>query len=348
MTNLGISSIAEALEAIKQGEFVIVMDNEDRENEGDLIMPAEYATEESLAFMIRYCSGVICAPATQDRINKYKLPLMVPNNTEVRKCKFTVSIDLKYNTSTGISAADRAATIRAMTEPTTIAEDFNRPGHVFPLLAQDGGVLARAGHTEAAIDLAKLAGCTPVGYLCEINDDRGRMMRRSELQMFAKEHKLHMITISDLIRYRCANETLIRLESHRRGCPTPFGHWDVFEFSSMVGKECYHALVYGSIQTQNPVLVHFVDRGIDGTLEAEWAKEIIGKRGSGIVVYSTGNEELIDISGELMASQSIFGMKVQVLQHFGVTSVKLLGRTRPTFDLDGFGVQIVGHVKSGL
>lgn len=342
--NTGLSSIEDAIKAVQRGEFVIVMDNEDRENEGDLIMPADFATEQALAFMIRYCSGVICTAATPERIDELDLPLMVSNNTEAHRCKFTVSVDYKHGTSTGISALDRARTIHALADSKAKAADFNRPGHVFPLVAQNGGVIARAGHTEAAVDIARLAGCSPVGYLCEINDDLGRMMRRPELETFSAQHKLHMITISDLIRYRFCHEVLIEKSSVEEKIVTPFGEWKMVEFNSLVGQETYHALIFGDVSNRNDVVVHYVRPGIHGSIEAEWAKEYVSKQAErGILIYADDQDELIRVSGELMAKQSIFGMGVQIVKALGVSSMSVLSKQKPEFDLNGFGVQISSH-----
>ncbi|RHY26182.1 hypothetical protein DYB32_007833 [Aphanomyces invadans] len=225
-----------AVQAIREGKFVVVMDNEDRENEGDLITAAEKATEESLAFMIRYSSGVVCAPLTVQRINDLQLPMMVPNNTEVRKCKFTITVDLDEGNTTGISAADRARTIRALADPNVPARAFNRP---------------------ASVDLARLAGCTPAAYICEINDDNGRMLRRPQLEVFAETHNLPLITISDLIRYRFSHET---------------------------------ALVVGDV-TSTGTLVHFVQGTLEGSIEAQFAHQHIVRQGkAGVLVFVPGYE----------------------------------------------------------
>ncbi|EQC25648.1 hypothetical protein SDRG_16503 [Saprolegnia diclina VS20] len=338
--NLGTSTVAEALEGLKKGQFVVVMDNEDRENEGDLIMPAQLATEASLAFMIRYSSGVICAPLTSDRIDELQLPLMVPNNTEVRKCKFTITVDLNEGTTTGISAADRAATIRALADPNVKARSFNRPGHIFPLLAVDGGVLSRAGHTEAAVDLARLAGCTPAAYICEINDDNGRMLRRPQLETFATTHGLHLITISDLIRYRFSHETLIQRVGAAEPLSTPFGACRKVAYTTTFDATRFDALVVGNISATG-AHVYFVDGSIEGSIEAQFALQwLTANKANGVLVFVPGYEALVDVSGELMAKQSIFGMGLQILQEMGASSAVLLAKTAPVFDTKGFGTAI--------
>ncbi|RHY19062.1 hypothetical protein DYB25_005579 [Aphanomyces astaci] len=383
-TNVGTSSVEDALQAIRDGKFVVVMDNEDRENEGDLITAAEKATEESLAFMIRYSSGVVCAPLTVQRINELQLPMMVPNNTEVRKCKFTVTVDLDEGNTTGISAADRARTIRALADPTVSASAFNRPGHVFPLVSVDGGVLARgnsphvlssflvislhmmdvAGHTEASVDLARLAGCTPAAFICEINDDYGRMLRRPQLEVFAQTHQLHLITISDLIRYRFSRETVVQRLTEPTVLHTPFGAATKITFGStyddqrcvpwmsvhddessqfsndMCGCSRYDALVVGQV-TSTGTLVHLVQGTLEGSIEAQFAHQHIVRQGkAGVLVFVPGYEGLVDVSGELMAQQSIFGMGLQILRQLGATSVVLVAATAPLFDTNGFGIDV--------
>jgi 3,4-dihydroxy 2-butanone 4-phosphate synthase/GTP cyclohydrolase II len=200
----GFASIPDVIAAIARGEMVVMVDDEDRENEGDLIMAAEFATPEALAFIVRHSSGVVCAPLTAARCEDLRLPLMVEQNTESHRTAFTDSVDLIEGTSTGISAADRAATLRALADPERSFTAFARPGHIFPLRAREGGVLKRAGHTEAAVDLARLAGCAPVGVICEIQNDDGTMARLPELIVYAQRHGLKIGTIADLIDWRRA------------------------------------------------------------------------------------------------------------------------------------------------
>src|SRR2546421_133838 len=199
---MGFAKIEDAVAAIGRGEIVVVVDDEDRENEGDLIMAAEFATAEKIAFFVRHTSGVICMPLTGERCDELELPLMVHDNTESHRTAFTVSVDFRHGTTTGISAADRATTIQALIDPGTRPKDLARPGHIFPLRYREGGVLKRAGHTEAAVDLARLAGLSPAGVLAEVVNDDGTMARLPELERFAAEHDLAMISIADLIRYR--------------------------------------------------------------------------------------------------------------------------------------------------
>jgi len=347
--NAGTSSIEDAIVAMKAGKFVVVMDNEDRENEGDLIMAAEFATEESVAFMLRHTTGIICVPALAERINELQLPLMVENNTEVHKCKFTVTVDLKEGNSTGVSAADRARTIRALADPKVQAEAFNRPGHIFPLLAMDGGVLVRAGHTEAAIDLSRLAGGKPMGYICEMNDDMGRMMRRPQLEEFATKYDLPLITISDLIRYRVRTESLVTRRSKKDASVssqvvTPHGQFAAFEYESVISEsQSYEVLVYGDVAQKANVPVYFVEEGFVQSINAQWAQKHVVKHGAGILIYVNDSKKLLEISGELMARQSIFGMGMQIAKDLQVASVSLLSTEEKfAFDPQGFGVKVTG------
>ena len=246
--------IEQAVEAIGRGEVVVVVDDEDRENEGDLIMAAEAATPENIAFFVRHTSGVICAPLTGDRLDELDIPLMVRENTESHRTAFTYSVDLIAGTTTGISAADRAATLNALTDPATRAADLARPGHIFPLRYSEGGVLKRAGHTEAAVDLARLAGLYPAGVLCEIVNDDGTMARVPDLVEFCEEHGLLMISIAQLIKYRRQNEKLIRRIAEAR-MPTPWGDFTCYVYESLLDGEQQVAFVKGAVQGEDAVLV---------------------------------------------------------------------------------------------
>uniref|UniRef100_K3X3R1 3,4-dihydroxy-2-butanone-4-phosphate synthase n=1 Tax=Globisporangium ultimum (strain ATCC 200006 / CBS 805.95 / DAOM BR144) TaxID=431595 RepID=K3X3R1_GLOUD len=354
--NAGTSSIEEAIEAMKAGKFVAVMDNEDRENEGDLIMAAEFATEEAVAFMLRHTTGIICVPALKERIDELQLPLMVENNTEVHKCKFTITVDLREGNSTGVSAADRARTIRALADSKVQASAFNRPGHIFPLVAQDGGVLVRAGHTEAATDLSRLAGSKPIGYICEMNDENGRMMRRPQLEEFAIKYDVPLITISDLIRYRVRTETLMARRSPKeaslRGSHvvTPLGQFAAFEYKSLISDaQTYEVLVYGGVADAANVPVYFVEDGFVHSVNAQWAQQHIVKHGAGILIYVNESKKLLEISGELMARQSIFGMGMQIVKDLQVASVTVLStEEKVAFDPQGFGVSVTGFERLAI
>src|SRR5262245_468485 len=249
-----LAKVDDAIAAIGRGEIVIVVDDEDRENEGDLIMAAEFATPEDVAFFLHHTSGVICAPVTRERARELDLPLMVANNTESMRTAFTVSVDYRHGTTTGISAHDRAATIQALVDPATRSTDLLRPGHIFPLEARDGGVLKRAGHTEAAVDLARLAGLVPAGVLCEVvTGGKDAMARRPELEIFAAEHGLLLISISDLIRHRRRTEKLVRRVGEAR-IPTEWGDFTCVAFESVLDNEQHVAFVRGDLKDPKPVL----------------------------------------------------------------------------------------------
>ncbi|MGH8921707.1 MAG: 3,4-dihydroxy-2-butanone-4-phosphate synthase, partial [Actinomycetes bacterium] len=250
-----IAPIEDAIAAIGRGEIVVVVDDEDRENEGDLIMAAEFATPERLAFFVRHTSGLICAPITNERADELDLPLMVNRNTEVQRTAFTVTVDYRHGTSTGISASDRAATVRALVDPATRPEDLARPGHVHVLRARNGGVLKRAGHTEAAVDLARLAGLAPAGLLCEVVTADGLgMAQREELERFAEEHGLLLVTIADLIRYRRYSERLIRRTATAR-VPTDHGEFTCVAYESLLDGETHLAFILGEPEGKDRVLV---------------------------------------------------------------------------------------------
>src|SRR6478752_9991036 len=238
--------VERAIDAVKRGEFVVVVDDEDRENEGDFIIAAEKMTPDKMAFMIRYTSGVICLPLEGDRLDELQLPLMVAGNenTEGQRTAFTVSVDARIGTTTGISAADRCATVLALIDPATKSADLARPGHIFPLRYREGGVLKRAGHTEAAVDLARLAGLTPAGVLAEVVNEDGSMARGPSLVKFAQEHDLLIISIADLVRYRRHREKLVRRVSEAR-IPTDFGDFTAHVFESLIDDTEHVAFVMG-------------------------------------------------------------------------------------------------------
>src|SRR5690242_18154950 len=252
---MGLARIEDAVAAIGRGEIVVVVDDEDRENEGDLIMAAEFATADKIAFFLHHTSGYICAPITPERASELELPHMVSHNTESQRTAFLVTVDYRHGTTTGISAHDRAATIKALVEPGTRATDLLRPGHVAPLEARDGGVLKRAGHTEAAVDLARLAGLYPAGVLCEIVDEKKMdMARLPELEHFAAEHDLLLISIADLIRYRRKHEKLVRRIAEAT-IPTAWGDFRCIAFESVLNRDQHIAFVRGDLADQEDVLV---------------------------------------------------------------------------------------------
>jgi 3,4-dihydroxy 2-butanone 4-phosphate synthase/GTP cyclohydrolase II len=349
------SSVEKAIEAIARGEFVLVVDDEDRENEGDLIVAAEKVTPEHIAFMVRYTSGLICLPMTGERLDELGLPLMVLENTDSHKTAFTVSIDYAASTTTGISAADRAATIRAATNPLTTAHDFHRPGHIFPLRYQKGGVIVRRGHTEAAVDLARLAGLYPAGVLCEVVSDDGSMARGPDLAEFAERHDVPIMTIDDLVNYRWRTEALVSRDAEAT-IPTEFGDFRVVGYRSLASTAEHLALVHGEVAGKENVLtrVHsvcvtgdvFGSRRCDCGVQLHEAMRRIAAEGEGIIVYNPTHEgrgiglvdklaayrlqeqglDTVEANAEMGHAADIrhYGIDAQILNDLKVSSVRLL------------------------
>ncbi|MET0147300.1 MAG: 3,4-dihydroxy-2-butanone-4-phosphate synthase [Ilumatobacteraceae bacterium] len=295
-----LAAIEDAVGAIGRGEIVVVVDDEDRENEGDLIMAAEFATPERIAFFLQHTSGVICATLTSARARQLALAPMVQQNTESQRTAFLVTVDYRHGTTTGISAVDRAATINALVDPATVPDDLLRPGHIFPLEAREGGVLKRAGHTEAAIDLARMAGCAPVGVLCEIvSADRHDMARRPELEQFCARHGLLMISIADLIRHRRRTEKLVRRVAEGP-LTTRWGDLEFVAFESVLDDSRHLAFVLGDVAAADAPLIRVHSECLTGdvfgsghcscgrTLDA--AMRRIVDEGCGVLVYLRGHE----------------------------------------------------------
>src|ERR1700733_11980145 len=305
-----LSSIEEILEELRAGRIVVMLDDEERENEGDLIMAAQYATAESVAFMIRHTSGIICVSMDPEQLARLDLPQMVPNNDEAYRTAFTVSVDYLFGTTTGVSSGDRAATIRALVAPASSSQDFARPGHIFPLRPRRGGVLIRAGHTEAAVDLCMLAGLQPAGVLCELMNDDGSMARRAQLESFAREHTLKIGTIADLIRYRLRNERTVERVSEQT-VQTEFGEFRLVAYEDRVQHGVHLALVCGRLDQKVAPLgrVHVADTlrallGIFGDTRA-WtlraALERVAQSGNGIVIILREPEDPQELTEALRA-----------------------------------------------
>jgi 3,4-dihydroxy 2-butanone 4-phosphate synthase/GTP cyclohydrolase II len=294
-----LDSIDEAIEAFSRGEFLVVVDDEDRENEGDLIIAADAITEEKMAWLIRHTSGVICAPMTEQHADRLQLPLMVSENTEAHRTAFTVTIDLVAGNSTGISAADRARTVAALTDPDRSPREFSRPGHIFPLRARPGGVLKRAGHTEAAVDLCRLAGRVEVGAICEMTHDDGSMLRLADCREFADAHGLRLISIADLIRHRRRSEKLVEHFGAAR-VPTTYGDFMAHAYRSLLDGEEHVAYVMGDVEGGIPPLVRVHSECLTGDILAstrcdcgpqlQTALRQIAEEGRGVVVYLRGHE----------------------------------------------------------
>ncbi|HEX6359085.1 bifunctional 3,4-dihydroxy-2-butanone-4-phosphate synthase/GTP cyclohydrolase II [Actinophytocola sp.] len=376
MTN--IEGIERAISDIAAGRPVIVVDDEDRENEGDLIFAAEKATPELIAFMVRYTSGYICVPLTAADCDRLNLPPMFHTNQDVRGTAYTVTVDAKVGVSTGISAADRAHTIRLLADETAEAGDFNRPGHVVPLRAKEGGVLRRPGHTEAAVDLALLAGLRPAGVLCEIvsQKDEGDMARREELEIFAAEHDLAIISIADLIDYRRRKEVQVARVAEAR-IPTPHGAFRAVGYDSKIDGIEHVALVYGEIDDGENILVRVHSECLTGDVfgslrcdcgpQLDAAMAAVAAEGRGIVLYMRGHEGRgIGLMHKLQAYQlqddghdtvdanlalgvpadaRDYGQGAQILVDLGVKSMRLLtNNPAKRVGLDGYGLAIVDRV----
>jgi 3,4-dihydroxy 2-butanone 4-phosphate synthase/GTP cyclohydrolase II len=376
MTEDAFDPIEDAIEEIREGRMVIVVDDADRENEGDLILAASNVTPESIAFMVRHTSGVICLPVVGERLDQLQIPLMVSDVTDPQRTAFTVSVDARLGTTTGISAADRARTIEAIVHPDTKPNDLARPGHVFPLRYREGGVLKRAGHTEAAVDLAVLAGLYPAGVLCEIVNEDGTMSRLPTLVGFAKEHGLKLVSIADLIQYRRHRERLIEQVAEAR-IPTGHGEFRAVAYESTVDDRVHVAMVLGEVGDGERILVRVHSECLTGDVfgslrcdcgaQLEAALRKVGEEGRGVVLYIRGHEgRAIGLTHKLRAYQlqeegrdtvqanedlgfpadpRDYGIGAQILYDIGVRSMRLLtNNPAKRAGLEGYGLSIAERI----
>ncbi len=370
-------SVETCLAEIRQGRMVIVTDDEDRENEGDLIMAADKVTAPAMGFMIRHTSGVICVPMTGDRLDALQLPLMVEHNQESHRTAFTVSVDAARGVTTGISAGDRTATVQTLVNPQAKPTDLVRPGHIFPLRYREGGVLIRAGHTEAAVDLARLAGCTPAGIISEITNDDGTMARLPELTKFKQAHGLKLCTIRDLIEYRRHREKLVA-KVQEVSLPTQFGDFTLHLYRSLPDGEHHIALTYGDVRGQANVLVRMHSECLTGDIfhsqrcdcgaQLEQAMKMVAQEKCGAIVYLRGQEgrgigladkihayrlqekqglDTVEANEQLgfKADLRDYGVGAQILADLGLRTIRILtNNPKKVISLDGFGLQIVEQV----
>jgi 3,4-dihydroxy 2-butanone 4-phosphate synthase/GTP cyclohydrolase II len=370
------TTIENAIDAIARGEAVVVVDDANRENEGDLIMAAEKTTPETMAFMVRHTSGVICMPLEGTRLDELQLPMMVAENTTAYRTAFTVSVDAKRGTTTGISAPDRTTTVHALIDPATRPDDLARPGHIFPLRYREGGVLKRAGHTEAAVDLARLAGLSPAGVLAEVVNDDGTMSRLPELEAFAARHELMLISIADLIRYRRQREKLVRRISEAR-IPTKYGEFTAYVFESLLDGTEHMAFVRGEVAGKSNVLVRVHSECLTGDvfgsircdcgLQLDLALERVAEEGEGVIVYLRGHEgrgiglghklraytlqdqgrDTVEANVELgfPIDSREYGIGSQILVDLGITTMRVMTNNPAKYGgLEGYGLEIVERV----
>ncbi len=375
---MALASIEEAVADIRDGRMIIIVDDEDRENEGDLVCAAEKVTPEIINFMARHARGLICLPLTEERCDELHLTTQVADNTSYLGTAFTVSIDARRGITTGISAADRATTILVAVDPHSRPQDLARPGHIFPLRAKSGGVLVRPGQTEASVDIARIAGLYPAGVICEIMNEDGTMSRLPQLEMFASQHGLKMISVAELVRYRIRKETLVR-PVVETDLPTVYGRFRAIAYENVINGDVHLAMVMGNVRTDEPVLVRVHTENVtcdmfgslidDTGFQLHTALEKIAAEARGVVLYLRQREHSLDLVNQLrtynvMQERGLnkrdasletgygidrdYGVGAQILHDLGLRQILLLSNHPPKVAaLEGFELSVVGNVPLG-
>ena len=376
MEDKHLVTVPEAVEHIKRGRMIIIVDDEDRENEGDLSIASEKVTPEVINFMATHARGLICVSLTEERSAELQLPLMVSNNTSHFETPFTISVDARKNTTTGISAFDRAETVRCLIDPTTRPEDLVKPGHIFPLRARKGGVLVRAGQTEASLDLTKIAGLTPSGVVCEIMNEDGTMSRMPQLKQFSEKFKIPIITIEEIIKYRIQKETLVEAVAEAE-LPTRWGTFTIKVFVDEINRETHVALVHGDVDTDEPVLARVHSQCLTGDTfgslkcdcgrQLDYAMKMIQKEKQGVLLYLLNQEgrgigilnkikayklqehglDTVEANLELgyKEDQRDYGIGAQILRAMGLKKLRIITNNPSKYiGLSGYGLEIVERV----
>lgn len=375
---MAIATIEEAVADIRDGRMIIITDDEDRENEGDLVCAAEKVTPEMINFMARHARGLICMPLTEERCDELHLTTQVADNTSYLGTAFTVSIDARRGITTGISAADRATTVLCAVDPNCQPKDLARPGHIFPLRAKNGGVLVRPGQTEASVDIARIAGLYPAAVICEVMNEDGTMARMPQLETFAAEHNLKIITVADLVRYRISKETLVR-RIVETDLPTVYGRFRAIAYENVINGDVHLAMVMGDVKTDDPVLVRVHTENVtcdmfgslidDTGFQLHTALEKIAAEARGVVLYLRQREHSLDLVNQLrtyalMQEKNLskreasletgygidrdYGVGAQILHDLGLRRILLLSNHPPKVAaLEGFELSVVGNVPLG-